>query len=359
MSVAVTILVFLAILFVVILVHELGHFFSAKLTKVRVVELGLGYPPRLFGVKRGDTIYSVNALPIGGFCKMVGEDDPDVPGSLAARSKRVRLFVLGAGSIAMLLLPLFLFPVAYMIPVERYVEGDGVQVAAIVADSPAEDAGLEVGDIILSVDGEAINSFEDMHQAVDPKLGTEVTLSVLRRPDSEFEVTAVPRVEFPEGEGPLGVTMTVLTETAGYPLWRAVPMGLGEYGRLWVLMKDAVVELVRGPELPEGWEGPPIAGPIGIAQLTGAFASSGAYSLIWFACFLSVNLAIVNLLPIPALDGGRIVFVLLEAVRRGKRVSAQTEGAIHTFGFALLILLVVVISYYDIIRLVHGGSILP
>jgi len=153
--------------------------------------------------------------------------------------------------------------------------------------------------------------------------------------------------------------MTVLTETIGYPLWSAVPMGLGEYGRLWVLMKDAVVELVSGPELPEGWEGPPIAGPIGIAQLTGAFVSSGAYSLIWFACFLSVNLAIVNLLPIPALDGGRIVFVLLEAVRRGKRISAQTEGAIHTFGFALLILLVVVISYYDVIRLVHGGSILP
>jgi regulator of sigma E protease len=359
MSAFVTILIFLAVLFVVILVHELGHFFAAKLTGVRVVELGLGYPPRLFGIKRGETIYSVNALPLGGFCKMVGEDDPDVPGSLAARSKRVRLFALGAGSIAMLLLPLLLFPVAYMVPVERYVEGDGIEVAAIVAGSPAEDAGLEVGDIILSVDGEAVNSFEDMHQAIDPKMGTEVTLLVLRQPDSEFEVTAVPRVEFPEDEGPLGVTMTVLTETIGYPLWSAVPMGLGEYGRLWVLMKDAVVELVQGPELPEGWEGPPIAGPIGIAQLTGAFASSGAYPLIWFACFLSVNLAIVNLLPIPALDGGRILFVLLEAVRRGKRVSARTEGAIHTFGFALLILLVVVISYYDVVRLVHGGGILP
>jgi len=359
MSAFVTILIFLAILFVVIIVHELGHFFSARLTGVRVMELGLGYPPRLFGVKRGDTIYSVNALPLGGFCKMVGEDDPDVPGSLAARSKRVRLFVLGAGSIAMLLLPLFLFPVAYMIPMERYVEGDGVQVSAVAPASPAEYAGLEAGDIILSVDGEAVNSFEDMHQAVDPKVGIEVTLLVLRRPEAQFERTVVPRGDPPEGEGPLGIQMSAITEVMGYPLWSAVPMGLGEYGRLWVLMKDAVVELVRGPEMPEGWEGPPIAGPIGIAQLTGAFASSGVFPLMWFACFLSVNLAIVNLLPIPALDGGRIVFVLLEAVRRGRRVSAHTEGAIHTFGFALLILLVVFVSYYDVIRLVHGGGILP
>ena len=359
MTAFVTILIFLAILFVVIVVHELGHFFAAKLTGVRVVELGLGYPPRLFGKRWGDTIYLINALPLGGFCKMVGEDDPDIPGSLAARSKRVRLFALSAGSIAMLLLPVFLFPVAYMIPVERYIEGDGIRVAAIVAESPADYAGLEVGDTILGVDGVAVNSFEDMHQAVDPKVGTEVTLLVLRQPDDQFEVIVVPRVEYPEDQGPLGITMTVLTETTGYPLWRAVPMGLAEYGRLWVLMKDAVVELVRGPEMPEGWEGPPIAGPIGIAQLTGAFASSGAYPLIWFACFLSVNLAIVNLLPVPALDGGRIIFVLLEAVRRGKRISAQTEGAIHTFGFALLILLVVVISYYDVVRLVHGGGILP
>ena len=138
MSAFVTILIFLAILFVVIVVHELGHFFAAKLTGVRVVELGLGYPPRLFGKRWGDTIYSINALPLGGFCKMVGEDDPDIPGSLAARSKRVRLFALSAGSIAMLLLPVFLFPVAYMIPVERYIEGDGIRVAAIVAGSPAE-----------------------------------------------------------------------------------------------------------------------------------------------------------------------------------------------------------------------------
>jgi len=359
MSLLVTILVFLVILFVVILVHELGHFFTAKLAGVGVKELGLGFPPRLFGIKRGETIYSVNLLPLGGFCRMAGEEDPDVPDSLAGKSKRIRILVLSAGSIAMLLLPLFLFPLSFMIPMERYVGGDGVQVAVVASGSPAEHAGIEAKDIILSIDGQAVNTFNDMHQAIEPKLGSEVTLLILRRPETEFETTLIPRSDPPEGEGPLGIQMSPITEVTAYPLWSAIPLGLKEYGRMMVLMKDAIIELIQGPEMPPGWEGPPIAGPIGIAQLTGAFVMAGIYALIWFACFLSVNLAIVNLLPIPALDGGRIAFIFLEVVRRGKRIAPRTEGLINTVGFGLLILLLFVVSYYDVIRLVHGRSILP
>ncbi|MGB2799614.1 MAG: M50 family metallopeptidase [Dehalococcoidia bacterium] len=359
MSLLVTILVFLVILFVVILVHELGHFFAARLCGVRVEELGLGYPPRLFGIKRGGIIYSVNLLPLGGFCKMAGEEDPNTPGSLAGKSRRARVLVLSAGSLAMLLLPLLLFPISYMMPMERYVGGDGVQVAVVAPGSPAEHAGIEAKDIILSIDGQAVDTFNDMHQAIEPKLGSEVTLLILRRPETKFEATLIPRSDPPEGEGPLGVQMSPITEVTAYPLWSAIPLGLKEYGRMLVLMKDAIIELIRGPEMPPGWEGPPIAGPIGIAQLTGAFVMAGIYALIWFACFLSVNLAIVNLLPIPALDGGRIAFIFLEVVRRGKRLAPRTEGLINTVGFGLLILLLFVVSYYDVIRLVHGGSILP
>lgn len=359
MNVLVTILTFVAILVVLIVVHELGHFTTAKLCGVKVRELGLGYPPRLLGIKRGETVYSLNLLPIGGFCKMAGEEDPHVPGSLAGKSKRARILVLSAGSLAMFLLPLFLFPLAYMLPVERYTEGEGVQIVGVMEESPAAQAGLETGDIVLSVDGEPVNTFEEMHDAVQPKVGTEVTLRILRRPEMEFGVSLVPRVEYPEGEGPIGVQMGAVTESKAYPLWRAIPLGFGEYGRMVVLMGQAIVELVRGPEMPAGWEGPPVAGPIGIAQLTGAFASSGVYALIWFACFLSLNLGIVNLLPIPALDGGRIAFIGLEVARGGKRISPQTEGLINMIGFAMLIMFVFVISYFDVVRLWHGGGILP
>jgi len=359
MSISVTILVFLAILFVVILIHELGHFFAARLCGVRVEELGLGYPPRLFGIKRGGIIYSVNLIPLGGFCRMAGEEDPNTPGSLAGKSRRVRVLVLSAGSLAMLLLPLLLFPISFMMPMERYVGGNGVQVAAVAPDSPAEYAGVEAKDIILSIDGQAVNTFDDIHQAIEPKIGSEVTLLILRRPETEFQTTLIPRSDPPEGEGPLGVQMGPITETKAYHLWSSIPLGLKEYGRMLVLMKDAIVELIRGPEMPLGWEGPPIAGPIGIAQLTGAFVMAGAYAVIWLACFLSVNLAIVNLLPIPALDGGRIAFILLELVRHGKRLAPRTEGFINTLGFGLLILLAFVVSYYDVLRIVHGGSMLP
>lgn len=359
MSVFVTIIIFVAILFVVIVVHELGHFAAAKLCGVKVSELGLGYPPRLFGIKRGETTYSINLLPIGGFCRMAGEEDPGVPGSLAAKSKRARIFVLAAGSLAMFMLPVFLFSLAYVLPLERYTGGDGVQVVAVAPGSPAEEVGLVPRDIILTVDGEAVNSFEDMHQAIEPKVGTEVTLLVLRRPDTEFEVSLVPRADPPEGEGALGVQMSGVSEVAGYPLWRAIPMGVGEYGRMIELTALAIVELVQGPEMPEGWEGPAVVGPIGIAQLTGAFVASGVYALLWFTGFLSLNLGIVNLLPIPALDGGRLAFIGLEAARRGKRISPRTEGLINMVGFALLIVFVFVVSYFDVVRLSHGGGILP
>ena len=359
MSIFAIILIFLVIIFVVILVHELGHFFAARLCGVRVEELGLGYPPRLFGMKRGGIIYSVNLIPLGGFCRMAGEEDPNILGSLAGKSRRVRVLVLSAGSLAMLLLPLLLFPISYMIPMERYAEGDGLQVVAVAEGSPAEYAGIQPRDIVLSVDGQAVNTIEDVHEAIEPKVGMEVTLLLLRRPTTEFEATLVPRTDPPEGEGAMGIQIGPITEITAYPIWSAIPLGLGDYGSMLVLMKDAIVELIRGPEMPPGWEGPPITGPIGIAQLTSVFVAAGSYALIWFACFLSVNLAIVNILPIPALDGGRIAFIFIEVARHGKRLAPKTEGFINTLGFGLLILLAFVISYYDVLRIVHGGGILP
>jgi regulator of sigma E protease len=353
MSVFITILIFLAILVVVILVHELGHFITAKLRGVRVEELGLGFPPRILSFKRGDTVYSLNLIPIGGFCRMSGEEDPNVPGGLAEKSIKTRFLILSAGSLFMLLLPLLLLPMAYMIPMARYVEDGGIRVTRVAPGSPAEAAGIESGDIILSVDGQEVKTLDDIEQAIEPKPpGSEVTLLLLRD-DTEFETSLIPRPDPPEGEGPMGVELGPVTETRAYPPWEAIPKGLGDYGQMFVNMKDAIAGVIQGQEELV------VVGPIGIAQLTGEVAEAGVYPLILFAALLSMILAIVNLLPIPALDGGRIALLFLEVIRRGKRISPRRESLINMIGFALLITLLLVVSYNDILRIIQGGSMLP
>ena len=354
MSIFITVLIFLAILFVVILIHELGHFVTAKLSNVKVEELGLGLPPRILSFKRGETVYSLNLIPLGGFCRMAGEEDPDVPGSLAGKSIKTRLLVLSAGSIMMLLLPLFLLPLAYMIPMARPVEDEGVQVRSVVEGSPAGLAGIETGDIILSIDGQEVKTVEDVRQATEPKLGEEVTLLLLRD-DTQLEKTLIPREEWPESEGPMGVALGPVMETMSYPPWEAIPKGLGEYGAVLVAMKDSFVMLFSGDVPIQD----AIIGPVGIAQLTSEVAALGAAALIRLAVIISAILAIVNLLPIPGLDGGRLVFVVIEGIRRGKRISPKREGLVHLIGFALLIILLVVVSYNDIARLISGEGILP
>jgi regulator of sigma E protease len=351
MSVFISILIFLAILIVAIVVHELGHFITAKRCKVKVEELGLGLPPRIprLSFKRGETIYSLNLLPLGGFCRMAGEEDPDVPGSLAGKSLKARFLVLSAGSLFMLLIPVLLLPLAYMIPMERPVEDGGVQVISVATDSPAELAGIESGDIILEIDGEEVKTLNEVHQAVDTKLGEEVNLLLLRD-DTLLEKTLTPREEYPKDEGAMGIQMGYIMETSAYPPWEAIPKGLGEYGQLLVAAKDAFASLIAG-EVPLQ---DAVAGPIGIAQMTGEVAELGAEPLIRLAALISVSLAIVNLLPIPGLDGGRIVFVVIEGIRRGKRISAKKENLIHLIGFGVLIMLIVLVSYNDVMRLIRG-----
>jgi regulator of sigma E protease len=355
MSVFISILIFLTILIAVIIIHELGHYITAKRSKVPVEELGLGFPPRLLSFKKGETIYSINLIPLGGFCRMAGEDDYNVPGGLGQKSVKTRLLVLGAGSLFMLLLPVILLPLAYMIPMARPAEDGGVQVTSISAGSPAELAGIETGDIILSIDGQEVKSADDVNQIIEPKRGEEVTLLLLRD-DEQLEKTLTPRTEedTPEEEEPIGIGIGPVMETRAYPPWEAIPKGLGDYGRLWVAAKDAFASLIGG-EVPLK---DAVAGPIGIAQMTGEVAALGAWPLIQLAALISMSLAIVNLLPIPGLDGGRIVFVIIEGIRRGKRISAKKEGFIHLIGFALLLMLIVLVSYNDVMRLIRGEGFL-
>ena len=354
MSMIITILIFLGILAVLILAHELGHFATAKAFGVRVDEFGLGFPPRLIGIKRGETTYSLNAVPLGGFTKMAGEEDPDVPRSLASKSVGARVIVLSAGSIMNFLLPLLLFAIAFMVP-HNVVTGD-VVVEEVATGSPAAAAGIETGDIILSLNDEPVNSIHDLHIYTQLNLGKEVNLALRHSDEMVEEVQLIPRWKPPPAEGAMGVAVSmpdaVITRQS-YPFWEAIPLGVSECIDTFVLFKNEILKWFIGATPVQ------LTGPVGIAQLTGEVAQAGLSPLLLFAGFISINLAIVNILPLPALDGGRIVFVLLGWVRRGKRISAKTEGLVHAIGFALLIAAMIAITYQDIIRIIAGESLIP
>ena len=354
MSLIITVLIFLGILAVLILAHELGHFSTAKAFGVKVEEFGLGFPPRLIGFKRGETLYSLNAVPLGGFTKMAGEEDPDVPRSLASKSVGARVIVLAAGSIMNFLLPLLLFAIAFMVP-HNVVTGE-VLVAEVAPSSPAAAAGIEAGDTILSLNDEPVQSINDLHIYTQLNLGKEVNLAVGHSDATVEEVRLIPRWKPPPGEGAMGVSVSMPEATItnqSYPFWEAIPMGVSECIETFVIFKNEILKWFIGATPVQ------VTGPVGIAQLTGEVAKAGFSPLLQFAGFISINLAIVNILPLPALDGGRIVFVLLGWIRRGKRISAKTEGLVHAIGFAILIAAIIAVTYQDIIRIIAGESLIP
>jgi regulator of sigma E protease len=343
-----TILSFIGVLAVVILAHEIGHFASAKMSRVKVEEFGFFYPPRIFAVKRGETTYSINALPLGGFVKLSGEEDPQAPGSLAGKRIPVRLLVLGAGSLMNLLLPLLLLSIAFMLPHPELI--GQVLVIDVAADSPAAGAGVKPGDVIVSVGGSKVQNTGDVQRLFYRNLGSEVSV-VIRRGTTEQEVRLVPRWKPPEGQGATGVT--VQTSSAAivrrsYSLWQAVPMAAARSYEILVLFKNGVIGMLTGALPVE------LRGPVGIAEMTGEFARAGVSPLLEFASLISINLGILNLFPLPALDGGRLAFVLLEVVRGARRISPRKEWLIHTVGFFLLIAAMLAVTYGDIIRIITG-----
>ena len=348
------ILIGLAVLSVILLAHELGHFITAKAAGVRVEEFGLGFPPRLVSFNWGETRYSLNAIPFGGFTKLTGEEDPKEPRSLASKKRGTRLLVLSAGSLMNLLLALMLFSGGYLIPREVII--GQVAVEEVAQNSPAAMAGIEAGDIILSVNDQPVRNNNELHQYIMDNLGKKTTL-LIQHPDSTSGSTEIiPRWEPPEGEGAIGITIKTINSTTviqRYPLWQVIPLGATELVETVILWVDGLVSMFTG-EAPASF-----FGPIGIAQLTGEVAQFGIIPLLKVAALISLIVGIMNLFPLPAIDGGRIVFVLLEWVRRGKRVSPKKEGLVHLIGFAMLMSLMLLLTYQDIIRIISGGSLIP
>lgn len=363
-----TALVFFAILSILVLIHELGHYVVARWIGVHVEEFGLGLPPKIFGKKIGGTIYSLNWLPIGGFVRLAGEDDPNPsrithPSSRKyfwARTKKERAAILVAGVTMNVLLALGL--TGYLLT-QGVLEPNGrVRVEKVQPGSPAETVGLREGDTITSITfgpsnpsvpsvTKRITLPKDLIDATRAHLGEEVTLTILRD-GNERNVTVVPRKDPPEGQGPLGVVITDL-ELRTFT-WREIPfeavrinairakdMFTGIAGTLWRLAT------LRSPAAD-------VAGPIGIARVTGEAVKFGWKAVLEFMSILSLNLAVLNILPIPALDGGRLAFVFLEKLI-GKKLRPAFERSTHQVGMIILIALILLVSINDILRLSRGG----
>ncbi|MYC28463.1 MAG: RIP metalloprotease [Chloroflexi bacterium] len=429
------IIVFVPMLVMLVVIHEWGHFFTARAFGVKVLEFGIGYPPRAFafytgrtrvlltantgylnleGVhaiqpgqqvrihsteneegnlvarvvqpSRGSTLrrqsslhelgneeylqhegavrevsedslvvadmaYTLNWLPLGGFVRLAGENNPGVPRSLASKGAGPRAIILAAGSLMNAAFPLVAFTLLFMIP--QSVTVGQVQVEEVVANSPAQAAGIKAGDIVLNAGGRNIEHGSDLVRATTLNAGTEMEWSILRDGRNEI-VLVTPRVNPPEGQGATGIRIGLVnlrSETRYEPPWTAVWLGATNTWEMLVLLRQEISSWISGSRAPQ------LSGPVGIAQVTGEVTQQGGLrGWVVLSILFSINLAILNLLPIPMLDGGRLVFVGLEWVRGGRRIPAEREGLVHLMGFIVLIGFIVIITYQDIVRLVQGGS---
>jgi regulator of sigma E protease len=351
-----TIVAGVIVLSVLVIAHELGHFIAAKATGVWVEEFGIGFPPRLYGKKWGETLYSINWIPFGGFNKISGEIDPEPARGLARRGYGVRLLVISGGILMNLLLPFVLLSVAYMVP-HNIINGQ-VVVEQVAASSPAEMAGIKVGDTIVSVNNRPVKSFGDIARDIQLGLGTEISIALEHADATTETVRVVPRWRPPQGQGAVGIAYgykdgksAIVSESL--PFWKAIPTGSRDCIETLILYKNGIIGMIVGtvPFVP--------AGPVGIVQVAGEVAHAGISPVLELTAFISIAIAVTQIIPFPALDGGRVIFIVLEWLRRGKRVSPKTEGIVHSIGFMILIALMVLITYQDVIRWAGGGSLVP
>jgi len=361
----ITIIIFILILTVLVLIHELGHFLVAKKFGIKVEEFGFGLPPRAFGIKIGETIYSINWLPIGGFVKLYGEDDPGIAllkrkGPETSRAFFNRPIWQRAAVVVAGVLMNFVLAVVIL----SYIFTQGVPTATgivkideIVADSPAAKVELVKGDVIAKVNGENVKTIRELQSKIQPKIEETIVLTI-QQENKTKEVAITTKKEVIEGRT-VGIIGVALSDSVikYYSILEAPIAGTLEAINLsWATVSGLAVMLWSWLILGQAPQG--VAGPVGVAQLTGHVVRFGPMAVLSFAGLLSLNLAIFNILPIPALDGGRFFFILIEAVTR-RRVNANFERYAHTIGMMILLALIALITFRDITRLLSGQPILP
>lgn len=350
------ILIPILILSFLLLVHELGHYLVAKKAGVKVEEFGFGFPPRLIARRWGETEYSLNLIPFGAFVRLLGEDDPAQPRSLAQASKRWRAAVLLAGPFMNLLVAVLLFAGAYMVGWPTVADSQ-VTVTTVRAGSPAESAGLKVDDVILSMAGVPVGRFTDLQSITQASVEKPTEIEV-GRAGERLSLTITPRRPTAAGEGAMGISgwdEPTKYERVGANVITALGSGAQRTWDVVWLTVNAPGMIIRG-ELSAEMARP--VGPVGIIQVasqaTEASVDQGWYfPILNVAAVFAAGLGLGNLLPLPGLDGGRLIFVLIEAIR-GKRVSPQREGMIHLAGMVLLLSLIAVITLYDITSPIAG-----
>lgn len=356
-----TLLLFLIIISILVFVHELGHFLIAKWSGIKVEEFGIGFPPRVFSRKKGETTYSINALPIGGFVRLYGEDttvEKDKNRSFYHKGRMVRAGVTVAGVFMNFALAVFIFSIlSWVSGVPK--ETGKVRVLETAPGSPARQAGLEENDVVLKVDGIPISTTKEFVDLVNKRKGIETEIKIEKAEGQAITVKMTPRSDPPKGEGSLGVVVST-AELVKPPLWQrpfvSVREGFGET-IFWVKttvvgLAGALSQAVRGVP-PEG-----IAGPVGIFQITGGVARSGFLATLSFLGILSVNLAVLNIAPFPALDGGRLLFIIIEAIF-GRRVVPAFERYAHMAGMVILLALIILVTFRDVTRIFSGVPLLP
>jgi regulator of sigma E protease len=454
-----SILPFAGILLGLIVLHEAGHYITAKMFGVKVLEAGIGLPPRIWGFTWRGTDYTLNAIPMGAFVRMLGEEDPSDPESLAAAPKWKRTIIIGSGAFLNLIAAIALFSLSLMLP--REVSVGGAQIASVAPGSPAAEADLRPGDEIVEINGRRADNTGDASYLIQLNRGETIDFTIKREDPSgrtsdeileksvyarwdpptytdecgierrqgptgitigavnveRVDIPAEDRAEierqarraveenrervppdapahclggaqfgfdalsagvcstldpeeraaaeatkaelFPESSSPCYVFrppqgIVPVTETTSKPPWEAVPDGARLAAESVILTRNQIWILIRGFN-----GGSAVTGPVGIAQATGEVVDvAGWRYLIEFAASISMSLAILNFLPIPMVDGGRLVFIAIEFVRRGKRIAPEKEALVHFAGLVAMLLAFVVITYFDIVRIINGDSLL-
>lgn len=375
-----TIILFIIVLGVLILAHEFGHYIVAVRNGIKAEEFGFGFPPRICGVYKDEqtgkrvfvwgnkevqsknTVFSFNWLPFGGFVRIKGEDGhlhegqiPD-PDSFLGKSAWVRVKVMGAGVFMNFVLAWVLTSIVLMVGFPQAINSDAdrakysdtkIQITNTAKGSPAEQMGLQPGDELVEIAGMKPTSLENARKIILDNKGKEIAFEV-NRFGKTLDLKGTPRTEYPENEGSLGIGF-VETAIVSYPWYEAIFRGLETVYRMTMQILEAfgrmIAMLFGGEKVALD-----VTGPVGLVSWTKQMSELGIVYLLQFMAILSINLGIINILPFPALDGGRIFFVLLEKIK-GKPVNQRLEMILHQIGFFLLLALIILITIKDISRL--------
>lgn len=369
-----TILLFIIILGLLVFVHELGHFLAARYFGVKAEEFGFGFPPRMFGVVYDDakkryryvrgkedvqsphTVYSLNWLPLGGFVRIKGEDgNENDPDSFMAQKAWKRVTMLVAGVVMNFITAVILFGIVFSLGVRQPIDASmatnysdtQIQILQVIRDSSAQAIGLEPGDRIMTINSEPVVGIEDVKEKLNDARGENIVFTIERLGEKktlggEFQALNA------EEETKFGIAYSHTATVKHSPL-EATKEGFFTTWNVTIAILAAFGTLIGGLFSDSQVSGVDLTGPVGIVYITKQMSELGLVYILQFAALLSVNLAIINILPIPALDGGRILFVLIEKIKRSP-VRRSTEGMIHQIGFLLLIFLMVFITTRDILK---------